>query len=70
MDELLEAPVISYGKGSDKKYVTECFLNKDTGEVTNNYESRLYEYENISENSDSSLSEYAYAGICPDFLLN
>lgn len=68
MDELLEAPVISYGEGSNKKYVTECFLNKDTGEVVNNYESRLYEYKNSDK--DSSLSEYAYAGICPDFLLN
>ena len=70
MDELLEAPVISYDSGENIKYITECFLNKDTGEVTNNYESRLYQYKNTSESSDSSLSEYAYAGICPDFLLN
>jgi hypothetical protein len=68
MDELLEAPVISYDEDGTRKYVTECFLNLKDGTVTNSYESRLYPYENTG--NDSSLSEYAYAGICPDFLLN
>ena len=65
MDELLEAPVISYGEGSNKKYITECFLSSN-GLVTNNYQDRLYEYVSPKE----TLSDNAYAAICPDFLLN
>ena len=66
MDSVMEGPVISFNDISDRKYVTECFLD-NSGQVTHNYDGRLHEYE---KNEDSSISNYAYAGICPDFLLN
>ena len=71
---------------SKSKYYTECFLSSskwttlkvmgaeikiDAGgrEVTNDYDSRLYEYKHV-EDSENAISNVAYAGICPDFLLN
>lgn len=38
--------------------------------VTNVYEDRLYKYKHSTNASESSISRYQYAGICPDFLLN
>ena len=40
--------------------------------VSNNYASRLYEYKHTKDKSDPdrALSSYAFAGLCPDFLLN
>ena len=40
-------------------------------EITNDYESRLYEYIHTGEgDSEKAISNASYAGICPDFLLN
>ena len=40
-------------------------------EIVNDYESRLYEYVHTKEgDSERAISNVAYAGICPDFLLN
>ena len=74
MDDVLEAPVIQL---SDKKtedcYQTECFLTQggsptypDKKLVVNDYKSRLKKYKKDS----TAISKNAYAGICPDFLLN
>ena len=66
MDEELEAPVIEI----NGKYKTECFLNQqktsNERQLGKNYSERLHEY----KNSSTSISEKAYAAICPDFLLN
>ena len=65
-DELLQTPVLEF----NKKYYTECFVNKDRI-VAQDYDSRLYEYKSEIENgSEAKISKIAYAGICPDFLLN
>jgi len=76
-DELLEGPVIKYKDGDDYSYVTECFVTQRYSDdkesarlVSNDYNSRLYKYVNVSENVVSSISKNAYAAICPDFLLN
>ena len=68
MDSVMEAPVISYADISNRNYVTECFLDNER-QVVNAYSNRLYTY-NSSEGIPNSISQYAYAGICPDFLLN
>ena len=67
MDDVLQAPIIKY---STNNYVTELFLNKNNKEITNSYESRLYEYNSYAEDSENAISKNAYAAICPDFLLN
>lgn len=70
MDEVLEAPILRL---NDEEYQTECFLTqegstiyKDKKTITNNYESRIFKYDKES----TAISKNAYAGICPDFLLN
>ena len=66
MDEELEAPVIEI----NGKYKTECFLNQqktpNERQLGRNYLDRLHQY----KDSSTSISEKAYAAICPDFLLN
>ena len=66
MDEELEAPVIEI----NGKYKTECFLNQqktpNERQLGRNYLDRLHQY----KDSTTSISEKAYAAICPDFLLN
>lgn len=74
MDETLEAPVLESGKDDEeektkKKYFTECFINNE-GLIKNDYLSRLYSYKKIGSPSENTLSQKAYAGICPDFMLN
>lgn len=74
MDEQLKAPVIKNGKN----YYTECFVtqpinkNLESGGlfVSQEYNQRLYKYGDYSEDGVNKISEYAYAAICPDFLLN
>jgi len=70
MDETLQAPVLEEGFGDSKKHYTECFVNKDTGTLTQMYTNRLYKYNYESSDSDNTISKKAFAGICPDFLLN
>ena len=65
----MQGPIISFEEDSAKKYVTECFLSQEEGRVVKSYNSRLYTYKNV-DTEESSISKYAYAGICPDFLLN
>ena len=69
MDSVMQGPIISFEEDSAKKYITECFLSQEEGRVVKSYNSRLYTYKNI-DTEESSISKYAYAGICPDFLLN
>ena len=74
MDEILEAPVLEFKDGDNKKHITECFISKDR-KVTNNYNDRLYDYDITTTGKDSlyegeKVTKKAYAGICPDFLLN
>ena len=61
MDDVLNGPVIEF----ENDNLTECFVNSDR-KVQNSYLGRLHKYK---EGSDS-ISENAYAAICPDFLLN
>ena len=68
MDETLEAPVLETGKTGNKDYYTECFINKER-RISNGYSQRLYKYQHKS-GIDNAISNVAYAGICPDFLLN
>lgn len=84
MDDVLEAPVIESYQDNKFEYYTECFLTQATGSsydskkgrnvptgdryIRNDYNSRLYKFKN--KDGKSSISEYAYAAICPDFLLN
>jgi len=72
MDEQLKAPVLEYKNGDNLEYATECFITQEGLEVNNTYEDRLYEYKTSdTENTEyESISKKAYAGICPDFLLN
>ena len=70
MDEVLEAPVLEEGVGDSKKHYTECFVDKDYGSLTNSFSPRLYEYTYEYSESDNAISKKAYAGLCPDFLLN
>ena len=73
MDSELEAPIL---KLDNSTYQTECFITQGKEEtggrlVANQYPNRLYTYQHIDENdSDNAISKRAYAGICPDFLLN
>ena len=70
IDKELEGPVLyKKGDGDKDKYISECFINKDR-QLTNAYNARLYEYENNFDEQEDYISEYAYAAICPDFLLN
>lgn len=74
MDETLEAPVLESGIDDEKnnikkKYFTECFVNNE-GLIKNDYLSRLYSYEKVGSPSENTISQKAYAGICPDFMLN
>jgi hypothetical protein len=79
IDEELEAPVIKVKNGENYEYICESFVTQGTkstvedeeimsGEslVINDYNERLYKY----KNENDSISKNAYAGICPDFLLN
>ena len=63
MDKNLNAPVIK----CNGKYRTESFLNQTNQDklLSQNYSKRIYIY-----NNENNLSKNAYAGICPDFLLN
>lgn len=48
-------------------------LTKETNEsrlVNNDYPKRLYKYKYNSDSTEFAISSHAYAGICPDFLLN
>ena len=64
MDEVLEAPVLeAKAKEGNKEYFTECFVNQNNKELTHDFESRLYKYNQLQ-------NSVCYAGICPDFLLN
>ena len=63
-DKFLESPVLKY----ENKYKTECFIGNDRL-IKNDYEDRLYTYEHTGD-SENSISNNAYAAICPDFLLN
>lgn len=74
MDETLEAPVLESGIDDEKnnikkKYYTECFVNNE-GLIKNDYLSRLYSYKKVGSPSENTISQKAYAGICPDFMLN
>lgn len=74
MDETLEAPVLETGIDDEKnnikkKYYTECFVNNE-GLIKNDYLSRLYSYKKVGSPSENTISQKAYAGICPDFMLN
>ena len=74
MDEQLKAPVIEVEEDNKKiNYYSESFIsqrtNNDEGKlVTNDYSSRLIKYEKVP--LTYGISKKAYAGICPDFLLN
>ena len=70
MDETAEVPVLETGTGSSKSHYTECFLGSD-GMLRHDYASRLYKYKNDkSNNADNAISARAFAGLCPDFVLN
>ena len=62
LDKILEAPVIKIGN----EYQTECFVTQNDRLIRHDYKSRLYKYQNKTDN----ISKNAYAAICPDFLLN
>jgi hypothetical protein len=68
MDEVLEAPILEAGKGVDKKFFTECFVDKER-QVTHDYDSRLYTFE-VNSGKKIVNTTPCFAGICPDFLLN
>ena len=67
MDESIEAPVIEV---DGKYHYTECFLSNSNQQVRHDYMSRLYQYTIDEDSPESTISKTAYAGICPDFLLN
>ena len=77
LDDLLQAPILETGN-INKRYYSECFLNNTsytnkhnegikTLQLDNNYKDRLYEY---GGSDFLNISKKAYAGICPDFILN
>jgi len=67
---MIEAPVLETGNSSSKQRFTECFIGKD-GIIRHDYSSRLYKYTHTgSDDIDNSISQRAFAGICPDFSLN
>jgi len=70
MDETAEVPVLETGSNT-KNHYTECFLGSD-GVVRHDYSSRLYKYKHDGNNNDmdNAISYKAFAGICPDFVLN
>ena len=78
MDRILEAPVISYKINDIVQYRCESFLNQIEGDeqssLTSTYDDRLIKYLNDFSDRDSDgkypIDSKAYAGICPDFLLN
>ena len=71
MDEQLKAPIIAAKEEDETNYYSESFISQ--GEfvssklVTNDYKSRVIKY---TESLEYGISRKAYAGICPDFLLN
>ena len=60
MDETLKAPVLQTAQGSK----TELIIGKNKS-LDGSYQDRLYNY-----TKDEELDSFAYAGICPDFLLD
>ena len=69
MDETLEAPVLETGEDTGKEYYTECFINNER-RISNGYAQRLYKYKHKDNSLDNSISNVAFAGLCPDFVLN
>lgn len=69
MDETLETPVLETGS-SNKTHYTECFIGNDRL-IKHDYNSRLYKYSHENyDDVDKAISSEAFAGICPDFVLN
>ena len=70
MDETLETPILETGNSNNKEHFTECFIGND-GILRHDYTSRLYKYTHNDRNDvDKAISSQAFAGICPDFVLN
>jgi hypothetical protein len=70
MDETLETPILETGNSNNKEHFTECFVGND-GILRHDYTSRLYRYTHNDRNDvDKAISSQAFAGICPDFVLN
>ena len=66
MDEQLEGPILEIkDKDNNKTHYQETFVTQEGQYVSNYYEDRLYKYK-----GPNAISRNAYAGICPDFLLN
>jgi hypothetical protein len=68
MDETLEAPILEEGTGANKEHYTECFISNERT-LSHNHSARLYKYK-YKDGVDKSISSKAFAGLCPDFLLN